>query len=190
MVSKSALMLGASVSFLAIPDLEDIARLAGVAAAACSLGSLAAGIVRLRLPFSRAGPNEETREDELKPSALRTFARSLPLVLSAYAGSALVAGLAAYSWRGQVCTLHLVEVVPSVLLTDEISLIAQVDDPFTRFYFDSSRSSDSSGSRWLGGLMRRDSGPGHGSGGLGLESGRQGWSETSPQGLIRLWGTW
>ncbi|KAG8707394.1 hypothetical protein FRC09_001858, partial [Ceratobasidium sp. 395] len=102
----SALMLGASVSFLAIPDLEDIARLAGVAAAACSLGSLAAGILRLRLP-SRTGSTEEslTREDEPKPSALRTFARSLPLVLSAYAGSALVAGLAAYSWRGQVCTL-------------------------------------------------------------------------------------
>ncbi|KAG8696854.1 hypothetical protein FRC08_006877 [Ceratobasidium sp. 394] len=96
----SALMLGASVSFLAIPDLEDIARLAGVAAAACSLGSLAAGILRLRLP-SRAGSSEERREDEPKPSALRTFARSLPLVLSAYAGSALVAGLAAYSWRGQ-----------------------------------------------------------------------------------------
>ncbi|KDN47466.1 hypothetical protein RSAG8_03606, partial [Rhizoctonia solani AG-8 WAC10335] len=45
----SALMLGASVSFLAIPDLEDIARLAGVTAAACSLGSLAAGIVRRRI---------------------------------------------------------------------------------------------------------------------------------------------
>jgi hypothetical protein len=177
MVSKSALMLGASVSFLAIPDLEDIARLAGVAAAACSLG------------FSRAGPNEEIREDEIKPSALRTFARSLPLVLSAYAGSALVAGLAAYSWRGQVCTLHLVQLVPSSL-TDETSLIASMDDPFTRLYFSDSRGSDSSGSRWLGGFMRRDSGSGHVSGGLGSESGRQGWSETSSQGLIRLWGTW
>lgn len=104
-------MLGASVSFLAIPDLEDIARLAGVAAAACSLGSLAAGIVRLRMPFSRTGNAEDSSEDEPRPSALRTFARSLPLVLSAYAGSALVAGLAAYSWRGQVCTLHLVAVM-------------------------------------------------------------------------------
>ncbi|CUA67819.1 Titin [Rhizoctonia solani] len=102
----SALMLGASVSFLAIPDLEDIARLAGVAAAACSLGSLAAGIVRLRIPsFSSGKEGEEGADDrgeqEPRPSALRTFARSLPLVLSAYAGSALVAGLAAYSWRGQ-----------------------------------------------------------------------------------------
>ncbi|KAF8681319.1 hypothetical protein RHS04_02953 [Rhizoctonia solani] len=101
----SALMLGASVSFLAIPDLEDIARLAGVAAAACSLGSLAAGIVRLRLPsFSsgkEGGEGTDDEEQEPRPSALRTFARSLPLVLSAYAGSALVAGLAAYSWRGQ-----------------------------------------------------------------------------------------
>jgi len=97
----SALMLGASVSFLAIPDLEDIARLAGVAAAACSLGSLAAGIVRLRMPFSRTGNTEDASEEDPRPSALRTFARSLPLVLSAYAGSALVAGLAAYSWRGQ-----------------------------------------------------------------------------------------
>ncbi|KAJ1309219.1 hypothetical protein OPQ81_004888 [Rhizoctonia solani] len=113
----SALMLGASVSFLAIPDLEDIARLAGVAAAACSLGSLAAGIVRLRLPsFSsgkEAGEGADDDEREPRPSALRTFARSLPLVLSAYAGSALVAGLAAYSWRGQVST---------------------VDDPFARLY--------------------------------------------------------
>lgn len=107
-------MLGASVSFLAIPDLEDIARLAGVAAAACSLGSLAAGIVRLRMPFSRSVNTDDAPEEEPRPSALRTFARSLPLVLSAYAGSALVAGLAAYSWRGQVCTLSLVMVMLSV----------------------------------------------------------------------------
>ncbi|KAG9089551.1 hypothetical protein FRC06_001490 [Ceratobasidium sp. 370] len=165
---KSALMLGASVSFLAIPDLEDIARLAGVAAAACSLGSLAAGILRLRLP-SRAGPSEETREDESKPSALRTFARSLPLVLSAYAGSALVAGLAAYSWRGQVSPL---------------------DDPFTRLYFDDSWRTDQAGGRWLGGLVRRDGGSGHGPSGLGSEPGRPGWAEASSQGIIRLWGTW
>ncbi|QRV73214.1 structural constituent of cell wall [Ceratobasidium sp. AG-Ba] len=165
----SALMLGASVSFLAIPDLEDIARLAGVAAAACSLGSLAAGILRLRIPSSRSGQSEETREDEPKPSALRTFARSLPLVLSAYAGSALVAGLAAYSWRGQVSPL---------------------DDPFTRLYFDDSWRADQAGGRWLGGLVRRDGGSGHGSGGLGSESNRPGWAEASSQGLIRLWGTW
>ena len=71
-------MLGASVSFLAIPDLEDIARLAGVAAAACSLGSLAAGIVRLRLPsFSsgkEGGQGADDDEQEPRPSALRTFA--------------------------------------------------------------------------------------------------------------------
>ncbi|KAF8595402.1 hypothetical protein BDV93DRAFT_105280 [Ceratobasidium sp. AG-I] len=165
----SALMLGASVSFLAIPDLEDIARLAGVAAAACSLGSLAAGIVRLRLPFSRIGNADDASEDEPRPSALRTFARSLPLVLSAYAGSALVAGLAAYSWRGQV---------------------SSVDDPFTRLYLDDTWRSDSSGSRWLGGLVRRDGGSGNGVGGIGLEQGRQSWSEASSQGVIRLWGSW
>lgn len=110
-------MLGASVSFLAIPDLEDIARLAGVAAAACSLGSLAAGIVRLRIPSLSGGKDsgEGTEEEqEPRPSALRTFARSLPLVLSAYAGSALVAGLAAYSWRGQVCTLSYILSVPGL----------------------------------------------------------------------------
>ncbi|QRW16531.1 structural constituent of cell wall [Rhizoctonia solani] len=135
---KSALMLGASVSFLAIPDLEDIARLAGVAAA-CSLGSLAAGIVRLRLPsFSsgkEGGEGTDDEEQEPRPSALRTFARSLPLVLSAYAGSALVAGLAAYSWRGQVST---------------------VDDPFTGLYPYDSRSQDSLGGRWLRSFVRGD----------------------------------
>ncbi|QRW02260.1 structural constituent of cell wall [Ceratobasidium sp. AG-Ba] len=140
-----------------------------LAAAACSLGSLAAGILRLRIPSSRSGQSEETREDEPKPSALRTFARSLPLVLSAYAGSALVAGLAAYSWRGQVSPL---------------------DDPFTRLYFDDSWRADQAGGRWLGGLVRRDGGSGHGSGGLGSESNRPGWAEASSQGLIRLWGTW
>ncbi|CAE6422416.1 unnamed protein product [Rhizoctonia solani] len=169
----SALMLGASVSFLAIPDLEDIARLAGVAAAACSLGSLAAGIVRLRLPsFSSGkggGEGADDEEQEPRPSALRTFARSLPLVLSAYAGSALVAGLAAYSWRGQVST---------------------VDDPFTGLYPYDTWREDSAGGRWLRSFVRGDSGSGYGFGGVGLESDRQGWSETSSQGLVRLWGTW
>ncbi|CAE7112686.1 unnamed protein product [Rhizoctonia solani] len=169
----SALMLGASVSFLAIPDLEDIARLAGVAAAACSLGSLAAGIVRLRLPsFSsgkESGRGADDDEREPRPSALRTFARALPLVLSAYAGSALVAGLAAYSWRGQVST---------------------VDDPFAGLYPYDAWSDDAPGGRWLRSLLRRESGAGHSFGGVRLESDRQSWSETNSQGLVRLWGTW
>ncbi|CAE6480542.1 unnamed protein product [Rhizoctonia solani] len=170
----SALMLGASVSFLAIPDLEDIARLAGVTAAACSLGSLAAGIVRLRLPsFSSGKENgrgaDDDDEQEPRPSALRTFARSLPLVLSAYAGSALVAGLAAYSWRGQVSTL---------------------DDPLAGLYTNHAWNDDTPGGRWLGSFVRRESGAGHGFGGVRLESDRQNWPETSSQGLVRLWGTW
>ncbi|KAG8687448.1 hypothetical protein FRC11_007211, partial [Ceratobasidium sp. 423] len=169
----SALMLGASVSFLAIPDLEDIARLAGVAAAACSLGSLAAGIVRLRLPSFSSGKEDgegaDDDEQEPRPSALRTFARSLPLVLSAYAGSALVAGLAAYSWRGQVST---------------------VDDPFAGLYPYDAWRDDSSGGRWLRSFVRRESGSGYGFGGVRLESDRQGWSEANSQGLVRLWGAW
>ena len=167
----SALMLGASVSFLAIPDLEDIARLAGVAAAACSLGSLAAGIVRLRLPsFTGGKAGEGTEfEQEPRPSALRTFARSLPLVLSAYAGSALVAGLAAYSWRGQVSS--------------------SLDDPLAGLYTDNSWSQNSLGGSWFGSVVRRDSGSGHGVGGGGPASTRPNWAESS-QGLIRLWGTW
>ncbi|CAE6493988.1 unnamed protein product [Rhizoctonia solani] len=176
LMASSALMLGASVSFLAIPDLEDIARLAGVTAAACSLGSLAAGIVRLRLPsFSsgkesgRGAGDDDDDEQEPRPSALRTFARSLPLVLSAYAGSALVAGLAAYSWRGQVSTL---------------------DDPLAGVYTHHAWNDDTSGSRWLGSFMRRESGAGHGFGRVRLESDRQNWQETSSQGLVRLWDTW
>jgi len=77
-----------------------------------------------------------------------------------------------------------------LLLRDGLFVIASVDDPFTRLYLDHSWRSDASGNRWLGGLMRRDSGSGNVLGGIGLDQGRQGWSEASTQGIIRLWGSW
>jgi len=100
----AAIILSASVTFVSLPGLDSIARVAGFVSIICSTASLASAVMALfrykvdmERELSAAG-------EGLTTLSRRSVVMSLPLVFLAYAIAAFITGVVLFSFRGVILT--------------------------------------------------------------------------------------
>jgi hypothetical protein len=98
----AAVILTASVTFMSLPALDDIARIAGFVAILCSAASMSASVIalfRYKADVERTEWHYDMRGGGLMLSR-RSIMMSLPLVFLAYSIAGFVTGIVIYSFRG------------------------------------------------------------------------------------------
>ncbi|TCD65970.1 hypothetical protein EIP91_001962 [Steccherinum ochraceum] len=105
----SALILSASVTFMTLPGLDDVARLAGLIAILFSASSMVSSVVAL---FRWKADVERTvvyvGGEGLTLLTKRSIVMSLPLVFLAWAVAAFITAITFYSFRGATVTSRVV----------------------------------------------------------------------------------
>ncbi|KAH8092509.1 hypothetical protein BXZ70DRAFT_898238 [Cristinia sonorae] len=105
----SAVILSASVTFMTLPGLDDVARLAGLIAILFSASSMVSSVVAL---FRWKADVERTvvyvGGEGLTLLTKRSIVMSLPLVFLAWAIAAFITGITFYSFRGATVTSRIV----------------------------------------------------------------------------------
>jgi len=99
----AAIVLSASVTFLSLPGLDNLARIAGFVAILCasfSITSTAVSVFRFKGELER--PTASVGMEGLMLLSRRSFVMSLPLVFLAYAIIGFVTGVVWYSYRGSL----------------------------------------------------------------------------------------
>lgn len=109
----SAVILSASVTFMTLPGLDDVARLAGMIAILFSASSMVSSVFAL---FRYKADVERTvvyvGGEGLMLLSQRSIVMSLPLVFLAWAIAAFVTGITFYSFRGATLTSRVVIKAP------------------------------------------------------------------------------
>ncbi|KAF9476779.1 hypothetical protein BDN70DRAFT_949891 [Pholiota conissans] len=97
----AAIVLSASVTFLSLPGLDNVARTAGMVAVVFATFSLVAtGVAILRHKTDLERPISLVGIEGLMVISRRTVALSLPMVFLAYALIGVITGLILYTFRG------------------------------------------------------------------------------------------
>jgi len=102
----AAVILTASVTFMSLPGLDDIARIAGFVAILCSAASMSASVIalfRYKADMDRTVWHYDMRGGGMTLSR-RSIMMSLPLVFLAYSIAGFVTGIVIYSFRGVTIT--------------------------------------------------------------------------------------
>lgn len=97
----AAIILSASVTFLSLPGLDSLARVAGLVATLLSTFSLVATLVAIfKYKAELESPVIHVAAEGLLQLSRRSVVMALPLVLLVYAIVAFVVGIVLYSFRG------------------------------------------------------------------------------------------
>ncbi|EIN11100.1 hypothetical protein PUNSTDRAFT_64302 [Punctularia strigosozonata HHB-11173 SS5] len=102
----AAMILSASVTFISLPGLDDLSRIAGLLAILCSTASMASTVIAL---FRYKTDVERSAQYYMAGEGLvvltrRSIVMSLPLVFLAWAVAAFITGVTMYSFRGFTLT--------------------------------------------------------------------------------------
>ncbi|KAI9508917.1 hypothetical protein F5148DRAFT_979083, partial [Russula earlei] len=102
----AAIILSASVTFITLPGIDDISRVAGFLAILLSASSLISAVIALfRYKSDIENPIAYPRGEGLVFLSRRSVLLSLPLVFLLYAIAAFIAGIALYAFRGLTTTV-------------------------------------------------------------------------------------
>jgi hypothetical protein len=103
----AAIILSASVSFITLPGIDDISRIAGFLAILLSASSLISAVIALfRYKSDIEHPVAYPRGEGLILLTRRSVLLSLPLVFLLYAIAAFITGVALYAFRGLSTTVN------------------------------------------------------------------------------------
>ncbi|TFK33262.1 hypothetical protein BDQ12DRAFT_727898 [Crucibulum laeve] len=105
LVRKAAVVLSASVTFLSLPGLDNIARIAGLVAilfASFSMATTLVAIFRYKADMGRAASHVGV--EGLVMLSRRSIVMALPLVFLAYSIIGFITGIVLYTFRGTIST--------------------------------------------------------------------------------------
>ncbi|EMD40307.1 hypothetical protein CERSUDRAFT_130057 [Gelatoporia subvermispora B] len=101
----AAVVLSASVTFITLPGLDDVTRLAGLVAIMFSASSIVSAVIALlRYKTDIERSSVYIHGEGLMVLSRRSVVMSMPLVFLAWAIAAFMAGIALYSFRGAMIT--------------------------------------------------------------------------------------
>ncbi|KAI9466985.1 hypothetical protein BJY52DRAFT_35421 [Lactarius psammicola] len=101
----AAIILSASVTFITLPGMDDVSRIAGFLAILLSASSLVSAVIALfRYKSDIEHPVAYPRGEGLILLSRRSVLLSLPLVFLLYAIAAFITGIALYAFRGLTTT--------------------------------------------------------------------------------------
>jgi len=102
----AAIILSASVTFITLPDIDDVSRISGFLAILLSAFSLISAVIALfRYKSDIEHPVAYPRGEGLILLSRRSVLLSLPLVFLLYAIAAFITGIALYAFRGLTSTV-------------------------------------------------------------------------------------
>lgn len=102
----AAIILSASVTFITLPGMDDVSRIAGFIAIFLSASSLVSAVIALfRYKSDIEHPAAYPRGEGLILLSRRSVLLSLPLVFLLYAIAAFITGVALYAFRGLTTTV-------------------------------------------------------------------------------------
>ncbi|KAI0268289.1 hypothetical protein BC834DRAFT_821316, partial [Gloeopeniophorella convolvens] len=102
----AAIILSASVTFISLPGIDDVSRIAGFIAILLSASSLVSAVITLfRYKSDIEHPVMYPRGEGLVLLSRRSVLLSLPLVFLLYAIIAFITGVAIYAFRGMATTI-------------------------------------------------------------------------------------
>ncbi|KAI9448062.1 hypothetical protein H4582DRAFT_57962 [Lactarius indigo] len=103
----AAIILSASVTFITLPGMDDVSRIAGFIAIFLSASSLVSAVIALfRYKSDIEHPVAYPRGEGLILLSRRSVLLSLPLVFLLYAIAAFITGIALYAFRGLTTTVN------------------------------------------------------------------------------------